>query len=238
MDNPDSPESQDKVGIHTFWNPTVSCHIFCSCSRNVWFLGTFPKYNWYEIIRRYLPKLEFKYFESQLFHFKAIDFSDYRNQWLLCTIPKYKLNSLPFYWPNLEFKCLEIQIFHVTAIVLLITEINSYISRIFTKVGIQILCNSIVPCHRPIWFQAICVVAFPKVLDLAVFRIFTKIGITLFPIPELVQDIHNYNLCGKQFSKSKSHEIIRPWANEVMVIGGSWWYITLSDTPINQISWV
>ena len=116
MDNPDSPESQDKVGIHTFWNPTVSCHIFCSCSRNVWFLGTFPKYNWYEIIRRYLPKLEFKYFESQLFHFKAIDFSDYRNQWLLCTIPKYKLNSLPFYWPNLEFKCLEIQLFPVTGL--------------------------------------------------------------------------------------------------------------------------
>ena len=64
----------------------------------------------------YLPKLEFKYFESQLFHFKAIDFSDYRNQWLLCTIPKYKLNSLPFYWPNLEFKCLEIQLFPVTGL--------------------------------------------------------------------------------------------------------------------------
>lgn len=78
----------------------------------------------------------------------------------------------------------------------------------------NVLCNPVVPCHcnyRPIWFQAICVVAFPKILGLAVFRIFTKIGITLFPIPELVQDIQNCNFCVKKFSKSKSHGIIRPW---------------------------
>jgi hypothetical protein len=139
------------------------------------------------------------------------------------------------------------KVVHVTAIVLLITEINSYISRIFTKVGIQILCNSIVPCHRPIgsrsnyfmwfWFRKLFTtkVVIMNILDEFWYRKECNSNFGKYPKDCKIQYFWKSN---HTYSKSKSHEIIRPWANEVMVIGGSWWYITLSDTPINQISWV
>ena len=54
-------------------NPIVPCHICCSSYwRTTWQWGTFPKNNRSDSIPKWLLKMEFKYFESQLLHVTAI----------------------------------------------------------------------------------------------------------------------------------------------------------------------
>jgi hypothetical protein len=53
-----------------------------------YWLLTFHTNNKYESFPGYLPKLEFKYFEIQLFHVNSCCSSDYRNIWLQDTFSK------------------------------------------------------------------------------------------------------------------------------------------------------